>query len=110
MRKSIYACPHCGAKTFNPLTKSFAGGMNKKGSVCKNCGHHCVNGMPSMIFSAIVYVAALIFVALTYLYIDSIYWDAIMILGAVLAAFVLCRLFDAFIGPLIPAVRNDADS
>ncbi len=110
MRKSIYACPHCGAKSFNPLTKAFVGGMNTKGKVCKNCGRHCVNGVPSMVFSAIVYLLALVFVVLTYLYIDNFTMDCFLILGAILAAYVLCRLFDAFIGPLIPVVRNDSAS
>ena len=55
--KSIYTCPHCGAKSFNPWKKAFAGGLHTKGKVCLNCGQHCVNGTASMVFSAVVYIA-----------------------------------------------------
>ena len=82
--KSIYTCPYCGAKSFNPWKKAFAGGLRTKGKVCLECGQHCVNGVASMIFSAVVYMV-----------------------GAVAAAFVLCRLFDAFFGPLVKPIRND---
>ena len=30
------------------------------------CGQHCVNGVASMIFSAVVYIAALVVVLLVY--------------------------------------------
>ena len=82
--KSIYTCPHCGSKSFNPITKAFAGGYHTRGRVCRECGLRCVNGKASMIFSAIVYLITIV------------------------AAYVLCRLFDAFIGPLDKAIRNDA--
>lgn len=49
--KSIYTCPYCGAKSFNPLKKAFTGGLHTKGKVCMECGQHCVNGKASMIFS-----------------------------------------------------------
>ena len=35
---SIYTCPHCGEKTFNPITKAFAGGLHTRGAVCKAGG------------------------------------------------------------------------
>ena len=50
--------PYCGAKSFNPLKKAFTGGLHTKGKVCMECGQHCVNGKASMIFSAVVYIAA----------------------------------------------------
>ena len=64
--KSIYTCPYCGAKSFNPLKKAFTGGLHTKGKVCMECGQHCVNGKASMIFSAVVYIAALVLVMLIY--------------------------------------------
>ncbi len=100
--KSIYTCPHCGEKSFNPITKAFAGGLHTRGKACKNCGHHCVNGTPSMIFSAVVYIAALIMVLYIYFKGNSI-WG----LACVAVAYVLCRLFDAFIAPLVKPIRND---
>lgn len=36
--KSIYTCPYCGAKSFNPLKKAFTGGLHTKGKVCMECG------------------------------------------------------------------------
>ena len=50
---SIYTCPHCGEKTFNPFTKAIAGQMNSKGRECKNCGTRCVNGKGATVFNAI---------------------------------------------------------
>lgn len=60
--KSIYTCPYCGAKSFNPLKKAFTGGLHTKGKVCMECGQHCVNGKASMIFSAMCIIAALVLV------------------------------------------------
>ena len=39
-KHSIYDCPYCGKKSFNPLTKALAGNMNTKGRVCKACGYY----------------------------------------------------------------------
>ena len=103
---SIYTCPHCGEKTFNPITKAFAGGLHTRGAVCKACGRHCVNGQGSMIFSAVVYILALIAVFYLYFKCNSDWCYAYMI-GAVAAAFVVTRLYDAFIGPLTKSIRND---
>ena len=72
--KSIYTCPYCGAKSFNPLKKAFTGGLHTKGKVCMECGQHCVNGKASMIFSAVVYIAALVLVMLIYFKGNST-WD-----------------------------------
>ena len=76
--------------------KAFAGGLRTKGKVCMECGQHCVNGVASMIFSAVVYIAALVVVLLVYFKGNS-NWDYVYMVGAVAAAFVLCRLFDAFL-------------
>ena len=51
---SIYDCPHCGEKTFNPLTKALAGPMNSKGRACKACGGKCVNGQVSAVIRMIL--------------------------------------------------------
>ena len=104
--KSIYTCPHCGAKSFNPIKKAFTGGLNSKGRVCTNCGHHCVNGKGSMIFSAVVYIVAFVYVIYVYFQENS-NWSYIMMAAAVVAAYVLCRLFDAIFGPIEKPIRND---
>lgn len=102
----IYQCPHCGERTFNPITKAFAGGLRTKGKACKLCGKHCVNGVASMIFSAIMYIAALVVVLYVYFKGNSI-WDYAIMLGAVVVAYIVSRIFDAFFGPLTKPVRND---
>ncbi len=104
--KSIYTCPHCGAKSFNPIKKAFAGGLHTKGKVCLNCGRHCVNGMSSMIFSALVYLVALAFVLYVY-FTGTSAWDYVEMIGAIVGAYVLSRLYDAFFGALQKPIRND---
>ena len=104
--KSIYTCPHCGAKSFNPWKKAFAGGLRTKGAVCMNCGQHCVNGKASMIFSAVVYLAALAAVLYFYFRVNSV-WGYVYTAGVIVAAYVLSRLFDAFFGHLVAPIRND---
>lgn len=106
MRQSIYTCPHCGEKSFRPWTKAFAGGLNTRGKVCMSCGLRCVNGKASMIFSAIVYLIAVVIVFYIYFKGNS-NWDYVYMLGAVVAAYVLSRLFDAFFGSLQKPIRND---
>ena len=53
-----------------------------------------------------LYIAALVVVLLVYFKGNS-NWDYVYMVGAVAAAFVLCRLFDAFFGPLVKPIRND---
>ena len=43
MKESIYTCPNCGEKTFNPWTKALAGQLNSKGRPCPNCGTRVTN-------------------------------------------------------------------
>lgn len=45
-KHSIYDCPYCGKKSFNPLTKALAGNMNTKGRVCKACGRRSSTAKP----------------------------------------------------------------
>ncbi len=110
--KSIYTCPHCGEKSFNPWTKAFAGSLRTKGTPCKSCGLRCVNGVPSMIFSAIVYLAALVLVMCYYFQVlfptAMFFEECLLTIGTLAAAFVLTHLFDAFFGPLVSVIRNDA--
>lgn len=113
MHKSIYTCPHCGEKSFNPLTKAFAGSLRTRGTPCKVCGLRCVNGVPSMIFSAIVYLAVLVLVLCYYFQVlfpnATLFEECLLTLGTLAAAFVLTHLFDAFFGPLVSVIRNDAN-
>ena len=65
-KHSIYDCPYCGKKSFNPLTKALAGNMNTKGRVCKACGRRVVNGKTSAIVRTVLMVVAIIIVFATY--------------------------------------------
>lgn len=109
-KESIYNCPHCGEKSFNPLTKAMAGGLNTKGSVCKSCGRRCCNGQTSTIVNAIVYVIALIGVVYFYLMINDNLLAFALMAGCIAAAFLITRIFDAFFMPLVKVIRNDIRS
>ena len=89
-KHSIYDCPYCGKKSFNPLTKALAGNMNTKGRVCKACGRRVVNGKTS----AIVRTDAKAYLIMA---------------GTIIVAWLLSMLFDAFFCPLTKVVRNDAE-
>lgn len=63
-----------------------------------------------MIFSAIVYIAALVCVLIVYFMVSDPFWDIVFIVFLIAVAWILCRLFDAFIGKITPVIRNDANS
>lgn len=107
-KQSIYACPHCGKKTFNPLTKALAGGMNTKGRVCQACGRRAVNGKVSTIVRTVLMLIAIVIIFITY-FIENNNTRAYLIMaGTIVAAWLLSMLFDAFFCPLMKVVRNDA--
>ena len=103
-KHSIYDCPYCGKKSFNPLTKALAGNMNTKGRVCKACGRRAVNGKTSAIVRTVLMAVAIIIVFATY-FIESSDAKAYLII----VAWLLSMLFDAFFCPLTKVVRNDAE-
>lgn len=109
-KESIYNCPHCGEKSFNPFSKALAGGLNSRGKVCKSCGRRCCNGKASTIVSAVVYVVALVAVLLCYFLIDNNTIAYLLMAGCIVAAWVFCKLFDAFFMPLTKVIRNDIRS
>ncbi len=109
-KESIYNCPHCGEKTFNPLTKALAGGLNSRGKVCKSCGRRCCNGQVSTIVSAVVYVIALIGVVYFYLMVNDNVLAFALMAGCIAAAYLLTKIFDAFFMPLTKVIRNDIRS
>jgi hypothetical protein len=108
---SIYKCPHCGEKSFNPLTKAFAGQLNSRGKVCKKCGRRCVNGKGATIFNAIYCLlafACLIFIYLKAPDIEWLYYYEIPIAaGLIISLFLVPRLVNAFFFKMEPAIRLD---
>ncbi len=109
-KQSIYTCPHCGEKSFNPLTKAMAGGLNSRGKVCNSCGRRCCNGTVSTVVTAVLYVLALAGVVLSYLFVDNNIAAFALMAGSIAAAFLLSKVFDAFFMPLTKVIRNDIRS
>mgnify|MGYP001240275296 CR=1 FL=1 len=109
-KESIYSCPHCGERSFNPITKALAGGLNSQGKVCKSCGRRCCNGKVSTIVSAVIYVVALVGVVLSYLFVDNNVVAYSIMAGCIIGAWLLGKIFDAFFMPLTKVIRNDIRS
>lgn len=117
---SIYTCPHCGKKSFNPITKGFAGQLNSNGKPCKECGRRCVNGKGATIFNAVYSVIVLILVVLIYLK-APIWYDenksgflhdvaGLEILAEIiliLSLLIVPRLVNAFFFKLEPAIKKE---
>lgn len=112
--KSIYTCPHCGKKSFNPLTKALAGQLNSKGRVCMECGRRCVNGKGATIFNAIYCLAAFAGIVAVYLnapkalgteYEWFAHYEMFINMGLILSIIIIPRLVNAFFFRLAPAIR-----
>lgn len=115
-KKSIYCCPHCGEKSFNPWTKIKAGTMRTNGSVCQKCGRRAVNGFGAMIFNLIVKLVCFIPMIWIYLkapsmagtkydWLDKFEWDINFAL--LLIMFIIPWLANGFFFKMEPAVRVD---
>ena len=105
---SLYDCPHCGEKTFTPLTKALAGPMNSKGRACKACGRKCVNGQVSAVIRMLLSLLMGAGVLASILFVEDTVTAMLCIVGAVLLYVLLNGLINAFFFPLIKAVRRDA--
>ena len=114
--KSIYCCPHCGEKSFNPWTKIKAGSLRTNGAVCPKCGRRAVNGFGSTIFNLIVKVVCFIpiiwiylkapdFAGTKYDWLDKFEW--IISLGLIAFLVVVPWLANVFFFKMEPAVRVD---
>ena len=109
---SIYDCPHCGEKTFTPLTKALAG--PKCGApvlshrACKACGRKCVNGQVSAVIRMLLSLLMGAGVLASILFVEDTVTAMLCIVGAVLLYVLLNGLINAFFFPLIKAVRRDA--
>ena len=109
---SIYTCPHCGKKSFNPLTKAFAGTMKSKGKACPKCGMLCVNGKGATTFSAIFCLVAFIAVGYIYLHGADNEWmfthEVPMVAGLIASMFIIPRIANAFFFKMEQSIRIDA--
>ena len=117
---SIYTCPHCGKKTFNPLSKALAGQLNSRGKPCKECGRLCVNGTGATIFNSIYSIAVFVLVVLVYLRAPdwrTVYTEGFLFNVAgleilaeiilILSLIIVPRLVNAFFFKLVPAIKKD---
>lgn len=115
-KKSIYCCPHCGEKSFNPWTKIKAGSMRSNGAVCQKCGRRAVNGFGSAIFSAVFCIICFAVIIMIYLkapstagtkyeWLDKFEWD--INFGLLILIIIVPRIVNAFCFKMEPAVRVD---
>lgn len=114
---SIYNCPHCGERSFNPWTKAFAGQLNSSGKVCMKCGRKAVNGKAATIFNAVYSLIAFAGIVALYLGAPKLlgtdyewvaHYEMLIGLGLLVSAWVVPRLVNAFFFRLAPAIRVDA--
>lgn len=106
---SIYTCPHCGEKSFNPWTKAWAGQFNSRGKPCIKCGKLCVNGKGATIFNAVYSLLAFICVIVIYLNGTKNAWmyyhEVPMVAGLLLSMFIVPKIVNAFFFKLEPSIR-----
>ncbi len=111
---SIYNCPHCGKKSFNPWKKANAGQLNSQGKVCTECGRRVVNGTGAVIFNAIFSLICFALIVLTYLkapdtagtayeWIDQ--FEVFIVIGLIILKILVPKLVNAFFFKLTPAIR-----
>ena len=101
-----HTCPHCGEKTITPLKKAFAGNPQSKGTVCPNCGKRSTNELKSAVFHIVVDILVLIFIVYQYIVVESVVSNYYCI-AAIVIAFLLNHIVDAFFFKLVPAIRLD---
>lgn len=111
---SIYNCPHCGEKSFTPITKALAGQLNSPGRVCMSCGRKVVNGKGATIFNALYSVIAFAGIVALYLGAPKLlgtqyewvaHYELLLGIGLLVSKFVIPRLVNAFCFRLAPAIR-----
>lgn len=109
---SIYNCPHCGEKSFTPLTKAMAGQLNSAGKPCQKCGRRCVNGKAATVFNAVFCLIAFICIIFTYLKAPDIPWldkyELIVVPALIASIIVVPRLANAFFFKLEQAIRKES--
>lgn len=109
---SIYNCPCCGQKTFNPISKALAGQLNSKGKHCSSCGKRVVNGKGATVFNAIYSLIAIIAMVLVFLYAPEYYFLSrfeVLIQAAIAVSIPLVpRIVNAFFFKLTEAIRIES--
>ncbi len=106
-KASVYTCPHCGEKSFTPITKLSCGSMRSKGRACPACGRRCVNGRQSTLFRTILGAVMLIFILYQYFMVEDCTVPMLIAIGSYL---IVSSAADMVFFPLEKAIRLDSDS
>ena len=102
----MFKCPHCGEKTYSPVTKALCGGFSSSGRPCPSCGGRSVNGVPSLVVNSILRIIALVMIFWSYFKFDTMQPVLIFGLLPLIGSFVLGFVFDMFFGKLVEAVKK----
>lgn len=106
---SIYNCPNCKNRTFNPLTKALAGQLNSIGRNCPHCGKRLVNGKGATTFNAIFSLICFALIVFVYLKAPGIPWlapiEGPVAFGLLAAKIIVPRIVWAFCFRLVPAIK-----
>jgi len=109
---SIYNCPHCGEKSFTPMSKAMAGTMKSKGKACPKCGKLCVNGKGATIFNAIYSLVMFIIVGYVYLHGADNEWmfthEVPIVAAIIISILVVPKIVSAFFFKMEQSIRIDA--
>lgn len=112
---SIYKCPCCGEKSFNPILKARAGRMNQRGVNCPSCGKRVVNGKGATIFNAIFSVLGFACMVLVFLlaefeedYEFLSRYEVLIQLALIIAIHTVPRIVNAFCFKLTEAIRIES--
>lgn len=109
---SIYKCPCCGEKSFNPILKARAGRMNQRGVNCPSCGKRVVNGKGATIFNAIFSVFGFACMVLVFLFAKHyeflLRYEVLIQLVLIIAIHTVPRIVNAFCFKLTEAIRIES--
>lgn len=109
---SIYKCPCCGEKSFNPILKARAGRMNQKGVNCPSCGKRVVNGKGATIFNAVFSLLGITAMVLVYLFAPKndflTRYEVLIQLALLVSIQIVPRIVNAFCFKLTEAIRIES--
>lgn len=108
---SIYKCPCCGEKSFNPLTKAMTGTMKSKVKCCPKCGKRCVNGKGAAAFAALYYTVSFLFLIFVFFHgQDNYCWDTHevpLVPALMLNMYLVPKIVNGFCFRMMETVRTD---
>ena len=103
----MFTCPHCGEKTYSPITKALCGGFSSSGRACPQCGGRSVNGKVSLGVHTVFRLAALVMIFWSYFKFDTMQEVLIFGLVPLILSFIFPFIFDMFFGKLTEAIKKE---